>query len=300
MCLSPIDKKGEPPPNCGKRRCEKTPGDPTISGESDVLDTSRTQEALAAYRVDGKVCVITGGASGMGRTTAKLFADTGGRIVILDLNEAGAEETAAAIREVGGEAIAVRCDLSSEDDVIAAFDRTKAEFGPVDVLVNCAAYRGKAEFMEVTEQQWNDMFDVTTRGTFYTMRAAIKQMIEAGNGGTIVNISSVCAQHCSIFANAHYDAAKAGVEALTRAGAVEFADHKIRVNCIAPGGIKTEGLANIQSSINFRGPATQPGRMLWGYANPIELSRAILFLASPASSYITGHVMAVDGGFLAG
>ncbi len=265
-----------------------------------MLDTARTEEALAAFRVDGKVCVITGAASGMGRTTARLFAATGGRIVVLDLNEAGAQETVDAIREVGGEAIAVRCDLADENEVIAAFDRAAAEFGPVDVLVNCAAYRGKAEFMEVTQQQWDDMFAVTTRGTFYTMRAAIRQMIGTGRGGTIVNISSVCAQHCSIFANAHYDAAKAGVEALTRAAAVEFADHKIRVNCIAPGGIKTEGLANIQSSINFRGPATQPGRMLWGYAEPIELSRAILFLASPASSYMTGHVMAVDGGFLAG
>lgn len=265
-----------------------------------MLDTARTQEALSAYQVDGKTCVITGAASGMGRTTAKLFADTGGRVVILDLNEAGGQETADAIKAVGGEAIAIRCDLSDEDDVIAAFDRTAAEFGPIDVLVNCAAYRGKAEFMEVTQQQWDDMFAVTTRGTFYTMRAAIRQMIEAGRGGTIVNISSVCAQHCSIFANAHYDAAKAGVEALTRAAAVEFADDKIRVNCIAPGGVKTEGLSGIQSSIKFRGPATQPGRMLWGYADPIELSRAILFLASPASSYITGHVMAVDGGYLAG
>jgi NAD(P)-dependent dehydrogenase (short-subunit alcohol dehydrogenase family) len=265
-----------------------------------VVATNRAQEALSAYGIDGKVTAITGAASGIGRTTAKLFADTGARVAILDLNEAGAEETAAAIRDVGGEAIAIRCDLGEEGDVVAAFDQIASAFGPVEVLVNCAAYRGKAEFMDVTQQQWDDMFAITTRGTFFTMRAAIRQMIDAGVGGTIVNISSVCAQHCSIFANAHYDAAKAGVEALTRAAAVEFADQKIRVNCIAPGGVKTEGLSGIQSSINFRGPATQPGRMLWGYAEPIELSRAIMFLASPASSYITGHVMAVDGGFLAG
>lgn len=265
-----------------------------------MIDSKRAHEALATFGVDGKVTAITGAASGMGRTTARLFADTGAKVAILDLNEAGAQETADAIRAAGGEALAIRCDLGSEDEVIAAFDRIAAELSPVDVLVNCAAYRGKAEFMDVTQQQWDDMFAITTRGTFYTMRAAIRQMIDAGRGGTIVNISSVCAQHCSIFANAHYDAAKAGVEALTRAAAVEFADHKIRVNCIAPGGVKTEGLSGIQSSINFRGPATQPGRMLWGYAEPIELSRAIMFLASPASSYVTGHVMAVDGGFLAG
>src|SRR3546814_18800197 len=115
-------------------------------------------------------------------------------------------------------------------------------------------------------------------------------MIDAGKGGTIVNISSVCAQHCSIFANAHYDAAKAGVEALTRAAAVEFAEQKIRVTCIAPGGLKTEGLSGIQSSINFRGPATPPGRVLWGYDDPVGLSRALIFLASPAPSYNPGNV----------
>src|SRR3546814_21042028 len=120
-------------------------------------------------------------------------------------------------------------------------------------------------------------------------------MIDAGKGGTIVNISSVCAQHCSIFANAHYDAAKAGVEALTRAAAVEFAEQKIRVNCIAPGGVQTEGLSGIQSSINFRGPATQPGRLLWGYAEPVELSRTITFLASPATRSNTGPVKGERG-----
>jgi NAD(P)-dependent dehydrogenase (short-subunit alcohol dehydrogenase family) len=265
-----------------------------------MIDAKRTQGALAAYGVTGKVSLITGAASGMGRATAKLFADTGARVVILDCDEAGAEETAVAIRDVGGEAMVVLCDLADEEQVLGAFGKVEESLGPVEILVNCAAFRGKAEFMEVTPQQWDDMFAITTRGTFYTMRAAIRQMIHAGNGGTIVNISSVCAQHCSIFANAHYDAAKAGVEALTRAAAVEFADHKIRVNCIAPGGVKTEGLSGIQSSIDFRGPATQAGRMLWGYAEPIELSRAIMFLASPASSYITGHVLAVDGGFLAG
>src|SRR3546814_14536452 len=125
----------------------------------------------------------------MGRVTDKLFSATGGKVVILDLDEAGGRETAEAIREMGGEAIVIRCDLASEDQVIAAFERTAAELGPVDVLVNCAAYRGMAEFMEVTQQQWDDMFAIPTRGTFYTLRAAIRQMLDAGTGGPIGNNS---------------------------------------------------------------------------------------------------------------
>lgn len=265
-----------------------------------MKNRDRAFEAVSAYLLDGKVSVVTGAASGMGRTTARLFADTGARVAVVDLNREGADKTAAEITEAGGEAIAVACDISDEDSVNAAFEEIAGRLGPADVLVNCAAYRGKAEFMDITTQQWDDMFAVTTRGTFFCLRAAIRQMQASGRGGSIVNISSVCAQHTAIFANAHYDAAKAGVDALTRAAAVEFAGDRIRVNSIMPGGVKTEGLSNIQSSIDFRGPATQPGRMLLGYADPIELARAILFLASPAASYITGHVMAVDGGFLVG
>jgi NAD(P)-dependent dehydrogenase (short-subunit alcohol dehydrogenase family) len=229
-----------------------------------------------------------------------LFADTGATVAVVDLNAEGAEQTASDIRKLGGKATAFQCDISQDSAVQKAFDIIAEELGNVDVLVNCAAYRGKDEFMDITTKQWDDMFAVTTRGTFFCLRAAIRQMQASGRGGSIVNISSVCALHTAIFANAHYDAAKAGVDALTRAAAVEFAADRIRVNSVMPGGIKTEGLANIQSSINFRGPATMPGRMLFGYAEPIELARAVLFLASPAASYITGHVMAVDGGFLAG
>jgi NAD(P)-dependent dehydrogenase (short-subunit alcohol dehydrogenase family) len=260
---------------------------------------NKSSNALGAFLLDQKVSIVTGAASGLGRVAAKLFADVGARVVALDVNGSGAEKTAEDIRASGGEAIGVRCDISSEPEVISAFEKAEKTFGPTDVLVNCAAYRGKAEFMEVTTKQWDDTFAVTTKGTFLCLRAAVRQMQASKRGGSIVNISSVCAQHTSILANIHYDAAKAGVDAITRAAAVEFATDKIRVNSVMPGGIKTEGLSNIQSSINFRGPATMPGRMMLGYADPIEIARAVLFLASPAASYITGHVMAVDGGFLA-
>lgn len=260
--------------------------------------TASTEEALGAYGLDKKVAVVTGAASGIGRATARLFATTGARVAILDQNEEGARKVADEIAEAGGQATGLHCDIADEDSVKEAFGALDERWGPVDVLVNNAAYRGKAEFLEVTQEQWDMCFSVIARGSFYCMRAAIKRMCDSGRGGSIVNISSVGAAHTSILANAHYDAAKAAVDSLTRSAAVEFAAAKIRVNSIMPGGVKTEGLAGIQSNVKWRGPVSMPGRLLGGFAEPIELARAIMFLASPAASYMNGHVMAVDGGYM--
>jgi NAD(P)-dependent dehydrogenase (short-subunit alcohol dehydrogenase family) len=130
------------------------------------------------------------------------------------------------------------------------------------------------------------------------MREAIKIMRDQGRGGSIVNVSSVSADHPTIFNNTHYDSAKAGVDAMTRAAAVEFAEHKIRVNSIQPGGTASGGAKAMGESLPFKGPMTLPGRIPLGrISQPIEQARAILFLASDAASYITGHHLTVDGGY---
>ena len=256
--------------------------------------------ALESFLLTGKVAVVTGAASGLGREIARLFAAVGACVGILDINLAGAELTADLIRSEGGTAVAVACDLASEKEIIAAIDTVEAAIGSVDILVNCAAYRKKAEFMDMTEADWDTMFAITLRGAFYTMRTTIRRMTANGNPGSIVNISSIGGQRPTIFANAHYEAAKAGLDALTRATAVEFAPHKIRVNCVAPGAIRTEGLARIESSVGLRGPASIPGRKLLGFAEPAEVARAVLFVAGPTGSQLTGQVISVDGGFLVG
>lgn len=256
--------------------------------------------ALAPFGLKGKVALITGAASGLGKATAELFLKVGASVVIVDLDAAAAEAAAAELAAVGL-AAGVGADVADEGSVMAAFAAAAQRFGGVDVLVNNAAYRTKADTMTMPVEEWDRMHAVNTRGTFLCMRAAVPQM-RARGGGAIVNISSMSAQHPTIFPNMHYDSSKAGVDAITRLAALEFAADNIRVNSVLPGGMDTQGGANIRAAnVNMAGPALIPGRNPLGrMAQPIEMARAVLFLASEASSYITGVELLVDGGFTKG
>lgn len=248
---------------------------------------------LASFGLEGRSAIVTGAGSGIGRATAKLFASVGARVLFVDVSEAAVREAAA---EAGAQ-FAV-CDISDEAQVQKTFAKAKELFGGLDVLANVAAYRRKADTMAMPASEWDVMHAVTTRGTFLMMREAIKIMREQENGGSIVNVSSVSALHPTIFNNTHYDSAKAGVDAMTRAAAVEFAPFKVRVNSVQPGGTASGGAKKMQDELPVRGPMVVPGRIPMGrVSEPVEQARAILFLASPASSYITGHHLTVDGGY---
>jgi len=250
-------------------------------------------EELNAFGLAGKTAVVTGAGSGIGRETASLFAKVGARVLFVDIAEGPVREAA----EAGGCPSAV-CDIADEGSVLALFARVREEFGGLDVLANVAAYRKKADSLSMPAAEWDAMHAVTTRGTFLMMREAIRLMREGGRGGSIVNVSSVSAQHPTIFNSMHYDSAKAGVDAMTRAAAIEFAPDHIRVNSVRPGGTASPGARNISGEFTPRGPMMQPGRMALGrLSEPIEQARAILFLASDASSYVTGHHLTVDGGY---
>jgi NAD(P)-dependent dehydrogenase (short-subunit alcohol dehydrogenase family) len=257
------------------------------------------------FAVPGKVAVVTGAASGIGKATAKLMADAGAKVAVVDLDLAGAEAVAADIVAAGGEAIGLEADISDEAHVKAMTARAVEALGGVDILVNNAAYRPKADFMEMSVETWDRMHAVNARGTFLCMREAIRVMRRQGKerGGAIVNISTIGAAHPTIFNNTHYDSSKSAVNGITRTSAAEFAEDGIRINAIMPGGVDTEGSRRMrEGGMGFdpKGPIMMPGRLLLGSAQPIQLASAILFLASPASSYMTGHVMAVDGGYLVG
>ena len=269
-----------------------------------MITPQRSGETLnSIFGVQGLTAVVTGAASGIGKRTARLFASVGANVVVADLDDENAKAVAAEIEGAGGRALAVRCDISSESEIKALFQATAAAFGGVDILVNNAACRPKADFMEMSADTWDLMHAINTRGTFLCMREAIRLMRASGKGGSIVNISTIGSLHPTIFNNTHYDSSKAGVNALTQTSAVEFAPDKIRVNAILPGGTDTEGSRKLRNAgVTTKGPIMlAPGRIPMGrMAAPEELANAILFLASPASSYITGVLLPVDGGYAIG
>ena len=252
-------------------------------------------DPLGAFSLQGKNAVVTGAGSGIGKEIVKLFALSGARVVAADINLETAKKTA---DEADGEVFGQALDVSDQASVKAAFDRSASLLGTIDVLVNCAAYRPKADFLEMPVDEWDKMHAVNARGVFLCMREAIKNMLTR-QSGAIVNISSISALRPTIFNNAHYDSSKAGVDALTRATAVEFSGDGIRINSIRPGGTATEGSKAIRDSgVTAKGPITLPGRIpLKRKATPAEIAYCALFLSSPAAGYITGHHLNVDGGF---
>lgn len=258
------------------------------------------------YAIPGKVAIITGAGSGIGRATAKLMADAGAKVVVADLVGDSAEAVVKEITDAGGEAIAATCDVSEEDQVQAMVARTVEAFGGVDILVNNAAYRPKADFFEMSVWDWDKMHAVNTRGTFLCSREVVKVMRRQGKerGGAIVNISTIGTALPTIVNNVHYDSSKAGINSITKSMASEFAVEGIRINAVMPNGVDTEGTRRMREdpSFNFvpKGPVMMPGRTPLGMCQPLQQASAILFLCSPAASYMTGHIMAVDGGYLVG
>ena len=248
----------------------------------------------------GKVALVTGGGRGIGRAVCELFTEANARVAVCDING----DAAAAVAANLAEAKSYTTDISAEPAVEKLFGAVVADFGRLDVLIHVAAIFPKRDFLKMTAAQWDELHAVNTRGTFLVLREAVKTMKDCGNGGAIVNISSASGERALIFHNSAYGASKAAVTNLTRSVALEAARDGIRVNAVLPGGVGTEGAREAtqkmkQEGLSSEGPIAGPGRIpLQRIAEPEEIAAACLFLASPASSYITGQTLAVDGGFL--
>jgi NAD(P)-dependent dehydrogenase (short-subunit alcohol dehydrogenase family) len=239
------------------------------------------------------VAIVTGSARGIGRATALRLARDGYRLVLSGRSEAELESLAAEIAEQSGRAIVAAGDLRDAATPTNLTDRALREFGRLDALVNSAGIAKLVPLLEIDMPTWQDFFDLHLTATLRCSQSAAKAMIAAGNGGSIVNISSIAAS-MAMYGTGAYASAKAAVSSLTRVFAVELASHGIRVNAVAPGPVATEQLRRVYSGPMYaeRSRSIPMNRL----AEPDEVAEVISFLLSPSSRYVTGQVITVDGG----
>ena len=253
-----------------------------------------------AGQLDGKVALVTGGSSGIGRATALAFAREGAKVVIADVNVEGGEETVRMIAEAGGEATFVETDVSKAAEVEHMVSRAVEVYGRLDCAFNNAGIEGTTlvPTADYTIAAWDQVIAVNLTGVWLCMKYEIPQMLKLG-GGAIVNTSSVCGLVGCWIAGSAYTASKHGVVGLTRTAALEYAEQGIRVNVVCPGVIRTqiiERMVEDDPELEAELAALQPiGRM--GAAD--EIAEAVVWLCSDAAGFVTGHAMAVDGGYVA-
>jgi len=250
---------------------------------------------LDKFNLQGKVAIVTGASRGIGQGIAVGLAEAGADIV--GVATRGMEETKAKVEEAGGKFVAVKADLTSLEPIDEIIKVTLEEFGKIDILVNNAGIIRRQPCLEFSLENWDDVMNVNIRTAFFLAQAVAKQFVRQGTGGKIINIASMLSFQGGILVPS-YTASKSAIAGVTKTMANEWAKYNINVNAIAPGYIATDNTAPIREdevrnqSILDRIPA---GR--WG--SPEDLKGAAVFLASSASDYMQGHILAVDGGWLA-
>jgi NAD(P)-dependent dehydrogenase (short-subunit alcohol dehydrogenase family) len=249
--------------------------------------------------LQGKVAIVTGGTSGIGRDTSVLFAKSGARIVVAGRREAEGRETVDMVRAAGGDALFVKTDVARAVEVQSLVQKTVAHFGRVDIAFNNAGIEGAWQpIVEQSEEDWDRTIDINLKGVWLCLKYELQQMIRQGGGGAIVNMSSIAGLIGAAGA-ATYCASKHGVLALTKAAAQEGARHKIRVNAICPAVIETPMGDRLFGAPEIKKVALTfypMGR----YGLPMEVAEAVLWMSSDRASFMTGQSLVLDGGFLAG
>lgn len=258
------------------------------------------------FDLSGKTALVTGGAVGIGLGIGSRLAEAGAAVVIADLNLEAAEKSAEELKGKGFKASAVACDVSKKEDAEGAVAHAVSTFGGLDILINNAGIYPNVLVMQMTDEDWDKVINVNLKGVYHMTRAAAEAMIKQGRGGKVINITSIDALHPSSPGLAHYDASKHGVWGFTKNVALELAPHKIWVNAIAPGGIQTPGVATMQKKMKVPAGVDMEA-LLKGFlakipmgrmGEPDDVGKVALFLASDASSYMTGSQIVVDGGYL--
>jgi NAD(P)-dependent dehydrogenase (short-subunit alcohol dehydrogenase family) len=255
------------------------------------------------FSLSGQVAIVTGGGMGIGHGIVLRLAEAGADIVIADLKLEAAERVAAEVRQMGRRALALQCDVAEESQVVEVVKRAAGELGRVDVLVNNAGIFPFKPALEMTAQEWDRVQNVNLRGTFLFSREFVNELRREDHEGVVVNIGSIDSIHPYAVGLAAYDASKGGMLMFNKNFALEAAQYGVRVNMIAPGGIATEGAA--AGSIGLPPETLEAMRKqtlaripLGRMGVPDDIAIVALFLATPASAYMTGETVVVDGGRL--
>lgn len=253
---------------------------------------------LSTYKLTGKTAMVTGGARGIGKACALAMAEAGANVAILDIEQELAEETAEAVRKLDRKSMALACDVTQSAEVEEALNRIVAEFGSVDIAFNNAGICIHSPAEEMCDADWLKVINVNLNAVFYCARSVGKRMIQQGSGGSIINTASMSARIVNHpQPQAAYNASKAAVKHLSKSLATEWAPHAIRVNSISPGytatGLVNEALDRMPEWKELWVRDTPAGRL----ARPEEIAGPVVFLASQASSFVTGHDLVIDGGF---
>ncbi len=248
-----------------------------------------------SFDLNGKVAVVTGASSGIGRATAEALAANGARVAInFHRNEAGAESARAEIISRGGSAIAVQADVTRASEVESLVERTVIEFGPIDILVNNAgSLVERLRILELTEERWDEVIDLNLKSAFLCCRAVAASMMERKTG-SIINVSSIAGRNGGALGSIHYSTAKGGLITFTKGLAKELAPFGVRVNAVSPGVIDTLYHEQFSSPEIMK---TYAGMIPLGrIGTPDEVAKVICFLASDAASYLAGETIEINGG----
>ena len=256
-----------------------------------------SEKIARLFDLTNKVAIVTGGAMGIGEAIVERLAQAGASVMIADVNSDAAKQTAGRINASGGKVHFIKADAGSVADAEMVVQSTVEAFGRLDVLVNSAGIYPFSKALEISEEMWDKVYNVNTKGVFFYSKVAAQKMINCGNGGRIVNITSVGALCPTPTGGlAHYDSSKSAVVMITKALALELGPHGISVNAVVPGSTLTPGTG--ERLKGERGKFLSSKLPLGRLGEPDDVAKVVLFLVSAAADYMTGSLVVVDGGYL--